>query len=284
MFTAVAILQLMQAGKLSLDASVRTYLPEFPEAWQAVTVKNLLTHSSGISEYLASTTSFRTLVRDDRAPDDILSLVRNRPLKFPPGGKFDYSNTNFVALGLIIEKLSGKTYADYISENIFRPLRMTHSGYFDDSQVLPFLVPGYLHEKSTLQNMFYIAPSMVYAAGNTYSTIDDMLTFDHALHDSNALGLSQQTKEQMFHDYGFGYGLGAFVGKIDGEVTVGHGGTLPGYQVGYERFRRIPLTIILMSNVYPENVDKMAADIATLFFKYCGKTVPAAQCDLSATD
>jgi D-alanyl-D-alanine carboxypeptidase len=284
MFTAIAILQLMQTGKLSLDASVRAYLPEMPEAWQPVTIKNLLAQSSGIPDYLASTDSFRALVRDDRSPEIILSLVQKQPLKFIPGSKFDYSNTNYVALGLIIEKLSGEKYSTYIDEKIFHPLRMTHSGYFDDVQVLPFLVPGYLHEQAAVRNMFYIAPSMVYAAGNLYSTIDDMLIFDHALHDGNTLGLSQENKEKMLQDYGFGYGLGTFVDKIDGEVAVGHGGTLPGYQVGYERFTRFPLTIIMMSNVYPENIDKIVAELAKLFFKYCGKNAPAEQCGLKGPD
>jgi hypothetical protein len=85
----------------------------------------------------------------------------------------------------------------------------------------------------------------------------------------------------MFHDQGFGYGFGAFVDKVDGELAVGHGGTLPGYQVAYERFTRLPLTVLVMTNVSPTNVDKLALDLAKLFFKHCGKTAPAEQCDLT---
>jgi CubicO group peptidase (beta-lactamase class C family) len=282
MFTAVAILQLIQSGKLAIDASVRTYLPELPQSWQPVTIKHLLSQSSGIAEYSSSTNSFRALMRVDRAPDAILALVKGQPLRFAPGSKFEYSNTNYVALGLIIEKVTGKTYADYIGEKLLRPAGMMHSGYFDEAQVLPAFVPGYLRTEGRPQNTFYISPSMLYAAGNLYSTIDDLILWDRALHDTDALGLKPEFRAFMFQDQGFGYGFGAFVDKIDGEVAVGHGGTLPGYQVGYERFTRVPLTIILMSNVYPVDVDKITADLAKLFFQYCGRTDPVKQCDLTS--
>ncbi|WP_395400558.1 serine hydrolase domain-containing protein [Pseudoduganella sp. UC29_106] len=282
MFTAVAILQLIQSGKLAIDASVRNYLPDSPQSWQPITIQNLLSQSSGLAEYSASTNSFRALMRVDRTPDAILALVKDQPLRFIPGSKFEYSNTNYVALGMIIEKVTGKTYADYIGEQVLRPAGMTHSGYFDDTQILPSFVPGYLLTDGGLQNMFHISPNMLYAAGNLYSTIDDLILWDRALHDTDALGLNATLRTRMFQDQGFGYGFGAFVDKIDGEIAVGHGGTLPGYQVGYERFTRVPLTIILMANVYPVDVDKIAGDLARLFFKHCGKIDPARQCDLTS--
>lgn len=281
MLTAVTVLRLIQAGKLGLDVSVRTYLPALPPSWQPITIRHLLEQSTGVPEYLASTNSFRTLVRTDRTPEQVLALVQDQPLHFVPGSKYEYSNTNYVALGLVIERITGQSFAEVIKQRILQPLGMTHSGYFEYTSVLPSLVPGYLHNEGALQNMFYIAPSMTYAAGNLYSTIDDLLLWDRALHDTDALGLSPAFKEQMFQDHGFGYGFGAFVDKVDGEIAVGHGGTLPGYQVGYERFTRLPLTVLLMTNVSPTNVDQLAFDLAKLFFKHCGKTAPAEQCDLT---
>lgn len=186
-----------------------------------------------------------------------------------------------VALGLVIEKLTGKAYADVIETRFLRPLGMTHSGYFDYTRIVPSLVPGYYRDDGKLQNMFYIAPSMVYAAGNLYSSIDDLLLWDRALHDTDALGLDPALKKEMFRNQGFGYGLGAFVDTVEGETAVGHGGTLPGYQLGYERFLRLPLTVLVLTNVSPTDVDKMAVDLAKLFFKHCGKTAPAEQCDLA---
>jgi CubicO group peptidase (beta-lactamase class C family) len=280
MFTAVVALQLVQTGQLSLDASARTYLPDLPASWQPVTIRHLLNHTSGVPEYLSSTDSFRKLVRLDRTPVEVLALVQEQPLHFAPGSKYEYSNTNYVALGMIIEKLTGKPYADVIETRFLRPLGMTHSGYFDDTRIVPSLVPGYLREDGRLQNMFYTAPGMIYAAGNLYSSIDDLLLWDRALHDTDALGLDAALRKEMFRNHGFGYGFGAFVGTVDGETAVGHGGALPGYQVGYERFTRLPLTVLVMSNVFPTNVDRMASDLATLFFKHCGKKAPAEQCDL----
>lgn len=282
MFTAVAVLQLGQAGRLSLDASVRTYLPELPPGWQPITIRHLLNHTSGLPEYMSSTNSFRTLMRVDRAPDEVLALVRDQPLHSIPGSKYAYVNTNYVALGLVIEKATGKPYAEVVETRFLRPLGMSHSGYFDYTRIVPSLVPGYFRDDGRLQNMFYIAPSMVYAAGNLYSSIDDLLRWDRALHDTDALGLDPALRKEMFRNQGFGYGLGAFVDTVDGETAVGHGGTLPGYQLGYARFLRLPLTVLVMTNVSPTDVDKMAFDLAKLFFKHCGKRAPAEQCDLAA--
>lgn len=282
MFTAVAVLQLVQSGRLSLDASVRATLPDLPAAWQPVTIRHLLNHTSGIPEYMASTNSFRKLVRVDRDPVAVLALVQDQSLRFVPGSKYEYSNTNYVALGLVIEKLTGRSYAQDIETRFLQPLGMRHSGYFEYTRIVPSLVPGYLRaDDGKLQNMFHIAPSMVYAAGNLYSPIDDLLTWDRALHDTDALGLDPALRKEMFRNQGFGYGFGAFVDVIDGEPAAGHGGTLPGYQLGYIRFMRLPLTVMVLTNVSPTDVDKMAFDLARLFFKHCGKTAPAEQCDLA---
>ncbi|MDN4038606.1 serine hydrolase [Massilia sp. YIM B02443] len=282
MFTAVAVLQLVQSGRLSLDASVRATLPDLPAELQPVTIRQLLNHTSGIPEYMASTNSFRKLVRVDREPGAVLALVQDQPLRFVPGTKYDYSNTNYVALGLVIEKLTGKPYAQDVEARFLQPLGMRHSGYFDYTRIVPSLVPGYLRDDDgRLQNMFHIAPSMVYAAGNLYSSIDDLLTWDRALHDTDALGLDPALRKEMFRNQGFGYGFGAFVDVIDGEPAAGHGGTLPGYQLGYIRFMRLPLTVMVLTNVSPTDVDKMAFDLARLFFKHCGKTAPAEQCGLA---
>jgi len=284
MFTAVAVLQLVQAGQLSLDASVRATLPALPAAWQPVTIRHLLNHTSGIPEYMASTNSFRQLVRVDRAPDAVLALVQDQPLRFVPGSKYAYSNSNYVALGMVIEKLTGKPYAQDLATRFLQPLGMKHSGYFDYTRIVPSLVPGYLRDDGKLQNMFHIAPSMVYAAGNLYSTIDDLLIWDRALHDGDALKLDPALKKEMFRNEGSGYGFGAFVDTVDGETAVGHGGTLPGYQLGYIRFLRLPLTVMVLTNVSPTDVDKMAFDLARLFFRHCGKTAPAERCDLAASE
>ena len=282
MFTAVVVLQLVQAGRLSLDSPVRAYLPDLPSSWQSITVRHLLNHTSGIPEYLSSTTSFRKLVQVDRTPDEVLALVREQPLLFAPGSQYAYANTNYVALGMIIEKLHGKPYADVIAASLLQPLRMTHSGYFDPTRILPSLVPGYLRDDGKLQNMFHIAPGMVYAAGNLYSTVDDLLLWNRALHDNDAVGLDPMLKQEMFRNQGFGYGLGAFVDTVEGESAVGHGGALPGYQLGYERFTRLPLTVMVLTNVSPTDVDKITSDLARLFFKHCGKTAPTEQCDLAS--
>jgi D-alanyl-D-alanine carboxypeptidase len=279
-FTAVAILQLVEAGKLSLTDSVRNYLPDLPAAYQPITLKHLLSHSSGIPEFLSVGNSFKALVRVDRTPEEVMALVRDMPLKFTPGARFDYSNTNYVALGRIIEKASGQSYAVYVRDHILVPLNMTHTGYFDPGEIIPELAPGYLMDGGSISNTFYISPGMTYAAGNLYSTADDLLLWDAALHGGKGLKLSEAHRAMLFHDNGFGYGFGAYIDKVAGEPYVGHPGTLPGYLTDYERFVNTPLTIIVLSSAYPVKVEKMTRDLAGVFFKTCGKADAATTCAL----
>lgn len=280
-FTAVAILQLVEAGKLSLTESVRTYLPDLPEAYQPITLTHLLSHSSGIPEFLSVGNSFKALVRVDRTPEEVMALVRDMPLKFTPGQRFDYSNTNYTALGRLIEKASGQSYDAYVRDHILIPLNMTHTGYYNPSEIVPGLAPGYLMEGGALRNMFYIAPGMTYASGNLYSTADDLLLWDAALHSGKGLNISDAHRAMLFRDNGFGYGFGVYIDKVAGEPFVGHPGTLPGYLSDYERFVNTPLTIIVLSNAYPVKVEKMTRDLAGVFFKTCGKSDAARTCGLN---
>jgi D-alanyl-D-alanine carboxypeptidase len=279
-FTAVAILQLADAGKLSLSESVRTYMPDLPAAYQPITLKHLLSHSSGLPEYSSVTNSFKALMRVERTPDEVLGLVRDLPLAFSPGEKFSYSNTNYIALGRIIEKVSGVSYEAYVRDHILVPLGMAHTGFFNPSDVVPGLAPGYLLSDDQQQNMFLIAPTMLQAAGNLYSTADDLLVWDKALHGGQGLGLTEASRALLFRDNGFGYGYGVFIDKTGGEPYVGHPGTLPGYLTDYERFVNVPLTIIVLSNAYPVKVETLTRDLAGQFFKTCGKADARRTCGL----
>ncbi|MBP2160361.1 MULTISPECIES: serine hydrolase [Asticcacaulis] len=280
-FTAVAILQLAEAGKLSLDASVTTYIPDLPVSYRPITVRHLLSHSAGLPEFLSTTNSFTRLVRMDRTPEEVVALVRDLPLGFTPGERFSYSNTNYVALGLIIEKASGTDYATYVHDHILTPLGMTHTGYFDPSEIVPGMAQGYLIQGDRVANTFYMAPSMLYASGNLYSTADDLLIWDKALHTGKGLGLSESSRALLFRDNGFGYGYGVYVDKLAGEPYVGHPGTLPGYLTDYERFVNVPLTVVVLSNAYPVKVETMTRDLAGAFFSICGKTDARRACGLN---
>jgi CubicO group peptidase (beta-lactamase class C family) len=182
-FTAAAVGRLVAEGKLSFDDPISRYLPDTPAAWQGITVAHLLSHESGIPEYSATTTSFRALMRVQRTPQEIVALVDHLPLSFPPGGQYHYTNSEFVLLGLIIERVSGKPYEAYVHETLLAPLHLQHTGVTHAQALMPNRAHGYMKaDDGGWENAFYIDPSMLYAAGSMYSTVDDLLAWDQALY------------------------------------------------------------------------------------------------------
>src|SRR6185436_15348616 len=143
-FTAAAILQLAEQGKLSLDDPVSKYYAAAPPAWAPITIKHLLTHTSGIPSYTGLPTFFSTAQsRTEMKPEEIVALTKDKPLEFAPGARFNYDNTGYVLLGVVIEKVSGQTYAQYLQDHIFGPLKLTHTGYDVSETILPKRAAGY---------------------------------------------------------------------------------------------------------------------------------------------
>jgi CubicO group peptidase (beta-lactamase class C family) len=151
-FTAAAILQLQEAGKLSVDDPVSKYYTDAPASWKDVTIKHLLTHTSGIHNYTSMDRFFAKEARLDRTPKEIIELTRDQPLDFPPGSQFRYDNSAYVLLGYIVEKVSGERYQDYLQNHIFKPLGMTSSGYDDSAEILHHRTYGYDRTKTGLKN------------------------------------------------------------------------------------------------------------------------------------
>ena len=145
-FTAAAIMLLVHEGKLGLDDKVTRHLSDLPKAWDAVTVHQLLNHTSGIKSYTSVKDFFKT-IRKDYAQREILGLVAREPLEFAPGEKWNYSNSGFFLLGMLIETVTGKTYGEFLDERIFRPLRMTHTRINDLHAVIPNRTGLYLERQ-----------------------------------------------------------------------------------------------------------------------------------------
>jgi CubicO group peptidase (beta-lactamase class C family) len=270
-FTAAAVGRLVAEGKLSFDDPISRYLPDTPAAWQGITVAHLLSHESGIPEYSATTTSFRALMRVQRTPQEIVALVDHLPLSFPPGGQYHYTNSEFVLLGLIIERVSGKPYEAYVHETLLAPLHLQHTGVTHAQALMPNRAHGYMKaDDGGWENAFYIDPSMLYAAGSMYSTVDDLLAWDQALYAGKLLPTA--LRERMQTDRGHEYGLGFFVDKVEGHVFVGHAGSLPGFETDFQRFRDAPLTFIILSNSYRAPAEKMTRELAAIYFKRCAKS------------
>src|ERR1700754_3793441 len=136
-FTAVAILQLMEKGKLSLKDSLQKYIPDYPSKRYTITIENLLTHTSGISDYMRLGYKEPFMERRDFAPKELSHLFKNEPLEFEPGTQFKYSNSGYYLLGYIIEVITGESYERYIQENILSPLSLTHTFYTKPNVIIP---------------------------------------------------------------------------------------------------------------------------------------------------
>jgi CubicO group peptidase (beta-lactamase class C family) len=141
-FTAASILLLEERGKLSTDDPVKKYMPDAPAAWDKITIYNLLTHTSGIPSF-TSFPDYQSSEGTATTPKALVDRFRNKPLEFQPGEKWNYSNSGYVLLGYLLEKISGQTYSDFVTENIFKPLGMKDTGYDSHSAIIPHRATGY---------------------------------------------------------------------------------------------------------------------------------------------
>ncbi|HXF04296.1 MAG TPA: serine hydrolase domain-containing protein [Blastocatellia bacterium] len=250
-FTAAAIMLLVEEGKVRLDDKISTYLPGLPETWSSVTVRHLLTHTSGIKSY-TSVMDFLTLCRNDHTSDEIIRMVSGFPLEFQPGEKWAYSNTGYYLLGLIIEKASGRSYWDFLDERIFKPLGMTATRSSEPKAIIPHRARGYSWMGDRYVNIDPLTTTAAGAAGAIVSTVLDMARWDAALYTERVL--KRSSLDQMWTpatltsgqttDYGFGWR----VGEIRGHRFVQHGGGTPGFRSHFLRLPDDRLTIIILTN------------------------------------
>jgi CubicO group peptidase (beta-lactamase class C family) len=260
-FTALAILQLAEQGKLSLDDPISKFVQAAPSAWREITIRELLTHTSGIPNH-TSLPEWADQTWIDRSPEDLIRFIRDRPLDFAPGTKFQYDNTGYVILGLIVQKASGQSLADYLSAHVFAPLGMTHTGFVGD-QVLSRRASGYERQGTHWLADLWVSPIRESGAGGIYSTADDLLVWDRALNDPKRSGLPDLTP--MFTDYGHGYGFGYVISTQDGHPVWWHNGHVAGFSSIIARYPEDRLTIIVLSNDDGAPVEHFSQDLAALY-------------------
>ena len=187
-FTAMLILQLASDGKLDLQAPITTYLPEYPKTTgDQITTHHLLTHTAGIPNYTSFPKFFEEDSRDPYSPEEFTKKFQDMELEFTPGERFNYSNSGYFLLGLLVEKLSGKTYEEMLTEHIFSPLGMKDSGFDHHSNILKNRATGYEKNGSEFINAPYLDMSIPYAAGSLYSTVEDLYLWDQALYTNKLL-------------------------------------------------------------------------------------------------
>jgi len=271
MFTAVAVAQLVQAAKLSFNDAVGKHLPDYPnkEVAEKVTIHHLLTHTSGMGMYWND--RFRAQREKLLTVAAHLPLFAADPLLFPPGEKFQYSNSGYMLLGAIIEKVSGEDYYSYVAEHIYKPAGMTDTGFYEPGKEIPNLAIGYtrmgpdgkqLEEVRDNTNMREVRGG---PAGGGYSTAPDLVKFHLALRSYKLLNeeytkLITTGKVEAGGPIGrYGYGFGDKV--FDGKHIVGHNGGSPGIAANFEMYPELGCTAVLLMNSDPPTMMPVAMEI-----------------------
>ena len=250
-FTATAIMQLVQDGKLKLEDPVQRHYTNAPAAWSNVTVRHLLTHTSGIKSYTDLPNFFGT-IRKDYTPEELLGLVIDRPLDFSPGEKWAYCNTGYYLLGLIIEKTSGQSYADFLSAHIFQPAGMGTARVNHQFEVIPNRATGYEIRSNRVWRSEFVSPTQPFAAGALVGTALDLAKWDAALYTDKIL--PRRALEEMWTPVKLTdgktspYGYGWQVDDIRKHHFVGHGGGIHGFTSFILRLVDDKLTVIVLAN------------------------------------
>jgi CubicO group peptidase (beta-lactamase class C family) len=249
-FTATAIMMLQERGKLNVNDPFCKYLTDCPAAWQPITIRHLLTMTSGIPGVTALELG---PLRGLPVPwDQWLDATKKKPLDFTPGENFKYANTGYTLLGFIIERVSGKTYGEFLQENIFTPLGMKQTGHEDPRRIIKNRATGYRQlPGDPVTNVPYAELIALYAAGGVYSTTEDLLLWDKALYTDKLL--SRKSLDEMFTPFkemlpGKGYAYGWWTSKKFNRQEIAHGGNLAGFITYIARFPSERVTVIVLSN------------------------------------
>lgn len=250
-FTATAIMLLAQDGKLKIEDPIGRHYAKAPSAWSNVTVRHLLTHTSGIKDY-TETPNFLATLRKDFKPEEIMGLVLDLPLEFAPGEKWAYSNTGYYLLGLIIEKSSGQSYGEFLEARIFRPLEMDTARVNHQFEIIVNRVTGYASRSNRLWRSEFMSPTQPFSAGALVGTVLDLAKWDAALYTEKLL--PTPVLEQMWTPVRLNrgttspYGYGWQTGEIRGHPWVGHAGGIHGFSSFILRLVRDKLTVIVLVN------------------------------------
>jgi CubicO group peptidase (beta-lactamase class C family) len=250
-FTSACILMLAEKGRLRLDDDIARYLPAYPAGGRKITIEQLLTHTSGIHSY-TDMPAWRDRMREDWTLAQLVDFFDGEPFDFEPGVKWHYDNSGYVLLGLILEKVTGKTYADVVAEMIFRPLGMKDTRYGDDAPIVPGRVSGYQKTPDGIRNAPFLSMTQPYAAGAIVSTADDLARWQAALDAGKILTPASRRKMWTPVTLPDGtstrYGYGWIIWSYEGHPVVEHGGGINGFQTANMRFPDDRLYVAVLSN------------------------------------
>ncbi len=278
-FTAIAILQLMEQGKLNLQDDITKYIPDYPTHGYRITIEHLLTHTSGIHNYSGMKDPEKKLAFDC-TPTEVIDFFKNMPMRFPPGTKWEYSNSGYFLLGYIIEKITGKTYAEYLEEHIFKPADMTNSHFASNKKIINNRVSAYSLGNNGFENARFLNMTHVYSAGAIQSTVADFFKWHQAVHTYKLI--KKESLDKAFTRYKLtdgtevDYGYGRRLGYVYENPSIWHGGSIEGFGTAEIYLPKEDVFVVVFSNCdcsYPKDIaSKLAALTSGRPYEY--KTIP----------
>ncbi len=281
-FTAASILQLAEQGKLSVEDKLSKYLPNFPKG-DSVTIHMLLNHTSGVANFTALP-QFAGKETLSPSKDSMIAFIAAGGYAFSPGTRYQYSNSGYFLLGIVIEKASGMNYSDYLAKNIFAKAGMTNSGVNKLDSILPMRAHGYGMNKKKVVNADYITMEWPFSAGSLYSTVDDLYQWERALYGTTVLTAASKTKMTTPGKNNYGYGL--IIDSLEKHPHIWHNGIINGFSGSLNGYPAdqvcvvvLANTLVLQNNTLPIT-DVIAEGLASILFDlpvetpYIHKEVP----------
>ena len=268
-FTATAVMMLVEAGKIGLNDPLTKYFPDAPPSWKNVTVRELLSHTGGFGDYPKNFN-----FRKDWTEPQLLKLVESIPLAYPPGTKWEYSNLGYLTLGILIHRVSGEFYGDFLRQRIFQPLGMQATRIISEADIVPNRAAGYRLVKGELKNQEWVAPAMnTTADGSLYFSIADLSKWDAALYQGKLLKPSSfdlmwtPVKLKNGQPNKAGYGFGWFIEERNGHRCIHHDGSWQGFETAIDRYVDDHLSVVALTNLAGAKPGEITKHVAEMYLQ-----------------
>jgi len=268
-FTATAVMMLVEAGKIGLNDPLTKYFPEAPPNWKNVTVRELLSHTGGFGDYPKNFN-----FRKDWTEPQLLKLVESIPLAYPPGTKWEYSNLGYLTLGILIHRVSGEFYGDFLQQRIFQPLGMQTTRIISEADIVPNRAAGYRLVKGELKNQEWVAPAMnTTADGSLYFSIVDLSKWDAALYEGKLL--KRSSFDLMWTPVNLkngqpnkaGYGFGWFIEQRNGHRCIHYDGSWQGFETAIDRYVDDHLSVVALTNLAGAKPGEITKHVAEMYLQ-----------------
>lgn len=268
-FTATAVMMLVEEGKIGLDDPLTKYFPEAPPSWKNVTIRELLSHTGGFGDYPKNFN-----FRKDWTEPQLTKLVESIPLAYPPGTKWEYSNLGYLTLGILIHRVTGEFYGDFLQKRIFQPLGMQTTRIISEADIIPNRAAGYRLVKGELKNQEWVASAMnTTADGSLYFSIVDLSKWDSALYEGKLLKPSSfdlmwtPVKLKNGQPNKAGYGFGWFIEQRNGHRCIHHDGSWQGFETAIDRYVDDRLSVVALTNLAGAKPGEITKHVAEMYLQ-----------------